>query len=212
MKGIYLMKKPIIKPEQGKRLKAALKYRNKSQKWLSDNAHISQPTISDIINGKVRLTEQNALLFSRVLDISLKYLLLESDYITSEEKAADRWQSYSKREQLYLQILELHGYELITTVSELEEKVSDSFFIKQWVIKDEWGKSTTLHHVNYDRARIIFLYDQKAKKLSPPILMSEFWEMISNIDYHFLCCLERPFRKYKDMIKYSIPLGKKPKI
>ena len=86
MKGIYLMKKPIIKPEQGKRLKAALKYRNKSQKWLSDNAHISQPTISDIINGKVRLTEQNALLFSRVLDISLKYLLLESDYITSEEK------------------------------------------------------------------------------------------------------------------------------
>ena len=120
--------------------------------------------------------------------------------------------THLKREQLYLQILELHGYELITTVSELEEKVSDSFFIKQWVIKDEWGKSTTLHHVNYDRARIIFLYDQKAKKLSPPILMSEFWEMISNIDYHFLCCLERPFRKYKDMIEYSIPLGKKPKI
>ena len=206
------MKRGEINPEQGNRLNKCIKYRNMTKKELAQKANYTPQQISKIVNGHSRLTNEAAIIFAKVLDIDLKYLLLESRYMTAEEKAEDRRQSYSKREQLYLQILELNGYELITTVSELEEKVSNSFFIKQWVIEDECGKSTTLHHVNYDRERIIFLYDQKAKKLSPPILMSEFWEMISNIDYHFLCCLERPFRKYKDMIEYSIPLGKKPKI
>lgn len=206
------MEKPIVKPEQGRRLKECIRYRNRTQKWLAEKSHISQQTISSIINGNARLTEQNALLFSKALDIRLEYLLLESDYITSEKKAFERHDLISERKNLYLQILQLHGYELITTVSELEKVSTDPYFINQWVIDDGRSRSISLHHVNYERARIFFLYDTKIKKLSPPILMSDFMKMIDDTDYHFKCSIEMPFRKHQEMLEYSIPISGNHKI
>lgn len=178
---------------------------------LSATKTISQQKISTIITGRVHLKKEDAELFAMILDVDVNYLLGKTDDITRISKSIKRIKTRSEREQLYLQILELHGYGLITTVSELEEVAKDSYFINQWIKTGENGtKSISLHHVNYDRARIFFLYDIKNKKISPPILMTDFSKMIDDIDYHFRCSIEKPFREYQEMFEYSIPLNGQP--
>lgn len=176
---------------------------------LSSTMNISQQKISTIINGRVHLKKEDAELFAEILNVDVNYLLGNTDYKTPLDKVSDKFKTQLGIEKLYYQITELHGFEIIATASDLERVSKSPSFIRQWIIQDKQMTSTTLHHVNYNRARIIFLYDIKQKKLSPPILMADFEEMIKNIDYHFQCSLEKPFRDYQNLIKSAIPLKHK---
>ena len=175
---------------------------------LSSTNTMSQQKISTIITGRVHLKKEDAELFADILDVDADYLLGNTDYKTSLEKVSDKFKTRSDIELLYYQIMELHGYELITSVSDLEKICKDSYFINQWIreCEDGDGVYTSLHHVNYDRARIFFLYDTRKKELSPPILMTDFQRMIEDIDYHFQCSMEKPFRDYQNLLDNRIPI------
>ena len=58
-----------------------------TKKELAQKANYTPQQISKIVNGHSRLTNEAAIIFAKVLDIDLKYLLLESRYMTAEEKA-----------------------------------------------------------------------------------------------------------------------------
>ena len=161
----------------------------------------------------MHLKQEDAALFAMILDVDVNYLLGKTEHRNRTEKSIGRIKEKYERKELYLQILELHGYELITTVPELKKVAKDSYFINQWIKKGENGQeSISLHHVNYERTRIFFLYDIKNKRLSPPILMTDFYKMIDNIDYLFRCSIEKPFREYQEMFEYSIPLNRRPNL
>lgn len=177
---------------------------------LSATKSMSQQKISTITTGRVHLKKEDAELFAMILNVDVDYLLGKSDYITRLEKASDQYGLKLEREDLYCQILKLHGYKLITIVSDLQEVVTDSFFINQWIAEDRNGvKTVTLHHKDKERSRIFFLYNTKNKKLSPPILMDDFMKMLEDTDYHFRCSLERPFRERQEMWEYMIPVKKR---
>ena len=88
---------------------------------------MSQQKISTIITGRVHLKKDDAELFANILNVDVNYLLGKTDYKTSWEKVSDKFKSRSDIEKLYYQIIELHGYELITTVSDLEKISKDTF-------------------------------------------------------------------------------------
>ncbi len=179
---------------------------------LSATKSMSQQKISTITTGRVHLKKEDAELLAMILNVDVDYLLGKSDHITRLEKASDRYGLKLEREDLYCQILKLHGYKLITTVSALQEVVTDSFFINQWIAEDRNGEKTvTLHHKDKERSRIFFLYNTKNKELSPPILMDDFMKMLEDTDYHFQCNLERPFRERQEMWEYMIPVKKQYK-
>lgn len=177
---------------------------------LSTTKSMSQQKISTITTGRVHLKKEDAELIAIILNVDVDYLMGKSEYRTRLEKASNRYGIKLEREDLYYQILELHGYKLITTASGLKEITTDSFFIDQWIVEDEHGKTESLHHTDKERSRIFFLYNIKSKKLSPPIFMADFMKIIDDTDYHFQCSLERPFREYQEMWEYAIPI--KPKL
>lgn len=174
---------------------------------LSATKSMSQQKISTIVQGRVHLKKEDAELFAMILKVDADYLIGKEEYKTRLEKSSNRYGTKLEREELYCQILKLHGYKLITEVSELKEITTDSFFINQWIDKDEKGVETVSLHLNDEkRSRVFFLYDIKNKKLSPHILMDDFYKMIEDVDYHFRCNLERPFREYQEMWEYAIPV------
>lgn len=185
---------------------------NKVNKYYEANGllatrSMSQQKISTIVQGRVHLKKEDAELFAMILNVDADYLLGLEECKTRLEKSTNRYRIKLDRIELYHQILELHGYKLITTVSGLKEVTTDLPFINYWIAKDEKGIETVSLHLNdKDRTRIFFLYDTKSKKLSPHILMDEFYKMIEDIDYHFKCNLERPFREYQEMWEYAIPV------
>lgn len=176
------------------------------QNSLSATNTMSQQKISTIVNGRVHLKQEDAVLFANILNVDVNYLLGKTDYKTSIEKNKNRIAVKSEKETLYYKLLELHGYKLISTVSQLSEITHDSYFINQWIINDKAGKSTSLHHVTEGRPRIIFLYNTNTKELSPPILIAEFKQNLDNIDYFFNCLLERPFKKQQTFLENLIPI------
>ena len=81
-----------IKPEQGIRLKAWLEETGTTQAELADDIHISQQTISKIINGKSALTESNAAAIARKWpeqNLLAAWLLGKSEFKNSTEKILD---------------------------------------------------------------------------------------------------------------------------
>ena len=185
---------------------------NKANKYyevngLSATKNMSQQKISTIVQGRVHLKKEDAELFAMILNVDADYLLGHEEYKTRFEKSSNRRRTKLEREELYYQILELHGYKLITTVSDLKEVTTDSLFINSWITKNEKGIETVSLHLNdKECSRVFFLYDTKNKKLSPHILMDDFYKIIEDIDYHFRCSLERPFREYREMWEYAIPV------
>lgn len=146
-------------------------------------------------------------MFAMILNVDADYLLGIEEHKTRLEKATNRYGIKLERIELYHQILELHGYKLITTVSDLEEVITDSVFINYWISEDENGiKTVSLHLHDKERSRVFFLYNTKDQKLSPHILMEDFYKMIEDTDYHFKCNLERPFRERQEIQEYAIPV------
>lgn len=107
------MKGSVIKPEQGLRLKKCLEYKKMTQKQLAEKTHISQQTISTIINGKTRLTDENARIFSQVLDINREYLLLESDYMTDSDHIKAVAESNVNQDIACFTLMQSLGYKFI---------------------------------------------------------------------------------------------------
>lgn len=204
----------------GKRLAECMKQAKMSGTMLADKVNkyyeangllatksISQQKISTIVQGRVHLKKEDAELFAMILNVDADYLLGLEEYKTRLEKSSNRYRLKLDRIELYHQILELHGYKLITTVSDLKEVTTDLSFINYWIVKDEKGIETVSLHLNdKEHSRVFFLYDTKNKKLSPHILMDEFYKTIEDMDYHFKCSLERPFREYQEMWEYTIPV------
>lgn len=204
----------------GKRLAECMKQAKMSGTMLADKVNkyyeangllatksISQQKISTIVQGRVHLKKEDAELFAMILNVDADYLLGLEECKTHLEKSSNRYRLKLDRIELYHQILELHGYKLITTVSDLKEVTTDLSFINYWIVKDEKGIETVSLHLNdKEHSRVFFLYDTKNKKLSPQILMDEFYKTIEDMDYHFKCSLERPFREYQEMWEYAIPV------
>ena len=72
------------------RIKMLLIAQNTSQRWLSQQTRIDEPTISRILNGRVSATEREKRLISGVLQRPVSELFNESsavEYIT----ASDVW-------------------------------------------------------------------------------------------------------------------------
>ncbi|MCC8127128.1 MAG: helix-turn-helix domain-containing protein [Clostridiales bacterium] len=161
------MRNSIIKPEQGKRLKSCLTRKNKTQKWLSEATYISQQTISKIINGESRLTNENALLFSRALNVRLDYLLLEDDYMTDVDRFKAIAQSRNEKDIACYALIDALGYKIIDmkmnpdgskssmhkplkqvrinkddTDEQILEKVHDAPFVRYYIIENPEGKRT----------------------------------------------------------------------
>lgn len=108
------MKKQEIKPGQGERLKRCLEYAGVSQKSLALETFVSQQTISKIINEKAPLSRDNAVLFSRALNVRLEYLLLEDNYMTENEIISMYYQLVFDRSSKCESIVEALGYKVIT--------------------------------------------------------------------------------------------------
>ena len=107
------MKKQIIKPEQGERLKKCIKHANMTQLSLADKAHITQQHLSNIINGKAALTPDNAMIFAKILKVRLKYLLLESDYMTEDERISAICSGKTLKTTSCYDLIESVGYKII---------------------------------------------------------------------------------------------------
>lgn len=75
-----------INPEQGERFKACLKYANMTQTELASKSYISQQTISKIVQNKVPLSAENALVFAKHLKVRHGYLLCLDQYMTNDER------------------------------------------------------------------------------------------------------------------------------
>lgn len=116
--------KAIIKPEQGKRLKNCLKRMGKTGIWLAENAFLSQQYISRIINGKAPLSAENVDRFSKLLNVRPEYLLLESDYMTEEDRITAICGNNIEIETACINLIELLGYKIIDT-----EKNSDGNYV-----------------------------------------------------------------------------------
>ena len=106
------MKKQDIKPEQGECLKRCLERIGKTQAQLSAETYISQQTISKIINGKTALSRDNAVLFSRALNVRLEYLLLESEYMTTEDLIYANGKLLNTIDSACIALIEALGYKI----------------------------------------------------------------------------------------------------
>lgn len=106
------MKKQELKPEQGKRLKKCLERMGKTQAQLAKEAFLSQQTISKIINGGTALSRDNAVLFSRILNVRLEYLLLESDYMTTEDLIHANGRLLNAIDSACIALIEALGYKI----------------------------------------------------------------------------------------------------
>ena len=76
---------------QGLRLKALLKEHGKSQKWLAERFHFSETSVSHWANGKVHMSDYNAMLIcSEFPECSPEYLRGYADYPNETEAMRDR--------------------------------------------------------------------------------------------------------------------------
>lgn len=190
------MENSFIKPEQGKRLKECIKYRNKTQKWLSEAAHISQPTISDIINGKVRLTEQNVLLFSKVLDVRPEYLLLESDYMTEQDRISAICGNDIEINETCFSLIEALGYKII----DLEESSTGTYtsihrdYKKVNILVDDTSDRILDRVKNTPPVRVYILKNPSGRKSY--IEQEELLRIIKNISEYAKFQCETFFNKF----------------
>ena len=190
------MKKQIIKPEQGKRLKMCLKYANKTQKWLSEKSYLTEPYISDIIRGKAPLTPENALTFSKLLKVRLKYLLLESDFMTEEDRVSAICKGYTNRDIACYDLIESLGYKIIG-MKENPDGSQESMHrdYKKLIINTDDTPEQILERANNTYPVRIFILESPTGK-QVYIEQDELSTIIKNIyDYaKFLC--DKPFHRF----------------
>lgn len=123
------MKKQDIKPEQGERLKKCLERIGKTQAQLSAETYISQQTISKIINGKTALSRDNAVLFSRALNVRLEYLLLESECMTTEDIILATGELLGGIDSACNALIEALGYKIINS-GERDDRKKITVYLK----------------------------------------------------------------------------------
>ncbi|WP_298030030.1 helix-turn-helix transcriptional regulator [uncultured Dysosmobacter sp.] len=139
-------KKHEINPESGKRLKAWLDYVGMSAKTLCAAINYTPQYMSDVINGRKRLTPELAEIISKIPDsyidgntgkkinlgVSLldrvltEYLLLQSEEMTIGHRIHSQTSNRSKREELIIELLEAHGYFIKDVTNETPILTDDS--------------------------------------------------------------------------------------
>lgn len=126
-----------VNPESGKRLKLWLNRMGISAKALCEAINYTPQYISDVITGKKRLTPDLAETISNVSGsfihtktgesfslnilnrVRQDYLLLRDSFMTEDDRIHTHTDEKNKREDLIIQLLSLHSYEIqdISTTS-----------------------------------------------------------------------------------------------
>lgn len=153
-----------INPEAGNRLRLWLGYVGLPAKALGEAIHYTPQYISDVINGKKRLTPDLAEKIANLpdsyidsktgkkidLDISIidkvakEYLLLESEYMTMGHSIQSRNNNQCGREELITKLLELHGYvikDVTENVPVLQDETGREYRDVMYAIASPWSKS-----------------------------------------------------------------------
>lgn len=135
------MKKAILNPECGKRLKECLADSKMTQGEISSLTGYTQQYISNIVVGKKPLTIKAAKLFSEVLHVRENYLLCVDAFKTDSD--VDKYENDSsclnfQRISQYLETLDIKITPLVP-FPEIEEKEEDmkSFDIRGELLKNE---------------------------------------------------------------------------
>lgn len=203
------MKKQEIKPEQGKRLKLCLQYANQTQIQLAEKTFISQQTISKIINGKAPLSLDNAVRFSRALDVRLEYLLLEDDDMTILEKSGKWYTSWFDQRTACLSLISSLGFTVID-MQENADGTKESMHrrFKHVTINEDEHPDRILEIVGNEPPVRIFKI--KTPKGGIAIFeQQEFENLLKDIqDYARFQC-ERPLRRFENALR--IPLNQRLK-
>ena len=140
-------KRVEIKPQCGKRLKDWLNECNITQEELGNRIHLSQQTISKIVNGKATLTPDVARLISESVpnadgEFILSDYLLNPDFEHKTESALlhSRLAREYRCDDLIDQLIQSHGYKLIYKDIPSRDKTG-AFYIPMVEITDENGNS-----------------------------------------------------------------------
>ena len=195
------MKKQIIKPEQGKRLKKCIEYANMTQLSLADEAHISQQHLSNIINGKAALTPDNAMIFSKILKVRLKYLLLESDYMTENERISAICNGTTLKNTSCYDLIESVGYKIIDMKENADgSRESMHRNYKQIIINSDDTPEQILERASFTPpTRVVILQKPSGERVS--IEQEELLQIINNIaDYAKFQC-ETLFHRFDPHFK-----------
>lgn len=153
-----------VNPECGKRLKLWLDHVGLTAKTLCSAINYTPQYISDVINGKKRLTPELAEIIANLPDsyidsntgekvnlgisiidkVSKEYLLLESEDMTMGHSIHSQNNNQSDREEIITKLLELHGY-VIRDVTEnmpvLHDEDGREYRETMYAIASPWSKS-----------------------------------------------------------------------
>lgn len=142
-----------VNPECGKRLKLWLDYVGLTAKTLCSAINYTPQYISDVINGKKRLTPELAETIANLPDnlgisiidkVSKEYLLLESEDMTMGHSIQSQNNNQCDREELITKLLELHGYvirEVTENMPALQDEAGREYRDVMYALASPWSKS-----------------------------------------------------------------------
>lgn len=186
-----------IKQKQGKRLKQCLEYKKMTQLTLSKLAHVSQPWISGIVQGKNKLSSENAVLFSRVLGVRLEFLLLEDDWMTDSERIERIAKSRTQQQYSCFSLIEALGY----TIIDSEQKPDGSSgsihrSFKRITVNEGDTPEQILENAEYAIPVRVFKIKAPDGRISD-IEQEELLKMIKDIEDFAKFKCEQPFNRFK---------------
>lgn len=97
------------------RLRKCIDNSGMKDKDVAKEAGFTPQHISNLVNGKARLTADTARILSSVLKVKEDYLLGEDDYPTNSDMYRAMIKEMQKKEQMYIELIEKYGYKIIGT-------------------------------------------------------------------------------------------------
>lgn len=183
------MRKCEIKPGQGKRLRECIRYANTTQEKLAEAIFTTPQTISKIVNEKCPLSNENAVRISRTLKVRLEYLLLEDDYMTSDELIHECSNQRYGRVNSCQSLIESLGYSFITLKENADgSKESMHRPIKKLVINDDDTPSQIIEKAAISYPVRVYIMEASDGR-SVYVEQDEYFQLLRDIeDYTHMKC------------------------
>lgn len=119
----YNKNKQLCLVERGKRLAECRKEKNYTQEQLAESIHVCSQLISLYERGK-RCFKNNVYEISKVLNVSEKYLMCDSNYKTIEEQYQAEYECLYNSDDFLIKYLKNYGYK-ITFISNTSSTKSE---------------------------------------------------------------------------------------
>lgn len=192
------MKKPEIKPGQGKRLKECIRAAGMTQEKLAEAIYTTPQTVSKIVNERVPISYENAYLISRVLKVRLEYLLLEDDYMTEAELFRDYETRLEVKGRCCEELIESLGFAIVTT-KEMPDGTAESMHrpYKKLVIFSDDSESQILKKAESTESVCVYELNSPDGR-STFIEAGEYMQLIRDIEDYAKMKLCTKFQRYQD--------------